>query len=300
MPRRREPAAVAVADEPPAVARRQPPDARVRLRTRAARSRRSESRDARGRRRDADGGDERRRAVPASVGLRRAVGRCSSTASSSGSPGRSRRASTRRCRAGSSATSTSARSRLDHVEVERRAARAPAWRRQRLPADVGLRRTASARRSSDTSRTASSCTSSPTVRAVATVRLDADHQDVRTTVTAVDDVTLDVADHDFMILLGPSGCGKSTLLRMIAGLEEPTARRHLHRRRARQRRRAEAARRRDGVPELRAVPAQDRAGEHRVPAEGARVPKAAAAAEARAAAESLGLTRVPATASPAS
>ncbi len=42
-------------------------------------------------------------------------------------------------------------------------------------------------------------------------------------VTAVDDVNLDIADHDFMILLGPSGCGKSTLLRMIAGLEDPTS-----------------------------------------------------------------------------
>jgi ABC-type sugar transport system ATPase subunit len=41
-------------------------------------------------------------------------------------------------------------------------------------------------------------------------------------VRAVDDVTLDVADHEFMILLGPSGCGKSTLLRMVAGLEDPT------------------------------------------------------------------------------
>ena len=42
-------------------------------------------------------------------------------------------------------------------------------------------------------------------------------------VTAVDDVTLAIEDHEFMILLGPSGCGKSTLLRMIAGLEDPTA-----------------------------------------------------------------------------
>ena len=45
-------------------------------------------------------------------------------------------------------------------------------------------------------------------------------------------------------------------------------RRHLHRRPAGQRRAAEAARRRDGLPELRALPAQDRAGEHRVPAQG--------------------------------
>ncbi len=42
-------------------------------------------------------------------------------------------------------------------------------------------------------------------------------------VTAVDDVSLDIEHHDFMILLGPSGCGKSTLLRMVAGLEDPTA-----------------------------------------------------------------------------
>ncbi len=37
---------------------------------------------------------------------------------------------------------------------------------------------------------------------------------------AVDDVSLTVADGDFMVLVGPSGCGKSTLLRMIAGLED--------------------------------------------------------------------------------
>jgi multiple sugar transport system ATP-binding protein len=39
--------------------------------------------------------------------------------------------------------------------------------------------------------------------------------------TAVDRVSLDVGDGDFMVLLGPSGCGKSTLLRMIAGLLPP-------------------------------------------------------------------------------
>jgi ABC-type sugar transport system ATPase subunit len=42
-------------------------------------------------------------------------------------------------------------------------------------------------------------------------------------VTAVDDVSLDIQHHEFMILLGPSGCGKSTLLRMVAGLEDPAA-----------------------------------------------------------------------------
>ncbi len=39
-------------------------------------------------------------------------------------------------------------------------------------------------------------------------------------VKAIDGVTLDIADGEFMVLVGPSGCGKSTLLRMIAGLEE--------------------------------------------------------------------------------
>src|SRR5678815_2180267 len=40
---------------------------------------------------------------------------------------------------------------------------------------------------------------------------------------AVNDVSLDIADGEFMILVGPSGCGKSTLLRMIVGLEDITA-----------------------------------------------------------------------------
>ena len=39
-------------------------------------------------------------------------------------------------------------------------------------------------------------------------------------VTAVSDVSLDIQDREFVVLVGPSGCGKSTTLRMIAGLEE--------------------------------------------------------------------------------
>lgn len=37
---------------------------------------------------------------------------------------------------------------------------------------------------------------------------------------AVDDLSLDIADREFLVLLGPSGCGKTTTMRMIAGLEE--------------------------------------------------------------------------------
>ncbi len=39
---------------------------------------------------------------------------------------------------------------------------------------------------------------------------------------AVDDLNLDIADGEFLVLVGPSGCGKSTALRMIAGLEDIT------------------------------------------------------------------------------
>ena len=89
-------------------------------------------------------------------------------------------------------------------------------------------------------------------------------------VHAVDDVSLDVADHEFMVLLGPSGCGKSTLLRMVAGLEDPTAGDII----------IGDRRVNDVAPKARDVamvfqsyalyPHKTRAGEHRVPAQGPR------------------------------
>jgi multiple sugar transport system ATP-binding protein len=41
-------------------------------------------------------------------------------------------------------------------------------------------------------------------------------------VTAVEDLTLDIEDGEFLVLVGPSGCGKTTTLRMLAGFERPT------------------------------------------------------------------------------
>ncbi|MCT6811506.1 MAG: ATP-binding cassette domain-containing protein, partial [Bifidobacterium sp.] len=37
---------------------------------------------------------------------------------------------------------------------------------------------------------------------------------------SVSDLSLDIKDGEFLVLVGPSGCGKSTTLRMLAGLEE--------------------------------------------------------------------------------
>jgi multiple sugar transport system ATP-binding protein len=60
-----------------------------------------------------------------------------------------------------------------------------------------------------------------TIAAVAQIRLEGVTKRFGA-VTAVDDVSLDIGDGEFLVLVGPSGCGKSTLLRMIAGLEEAT------------------------------------------------------------------------------
>jgi multiple sugar transport system ATP-binding protein len=61
-----------------------------------------------------------------------------------------------------------------------------------------------------------------TIAPMAAIRLDQVTKSFGS-VTAVDGVSLEIGDGEFLVLVGPSGCGKSTLLRMIAGLEDVTA-----------------------------------------------------------------------------
>jgi sn-glycerol 3-phosphate transport system ATP-binding protein len=58
---------------------------------------------------------------------------------------------------------------------------------------------------------------------MAQVRLDGVTKEFAGGVRAVCDVSLEVADGEFLVLVGPSGCGKTTALRLIAGLEKATS-----------------------------------------------------------------------------
>ena len=55
---------------------------------------------------------------------------------------------------------------------------------------------------------------------MATVELDKINKLYENGFHAVQDLSIDVADGEFLVLVGPSGCGKSTALRMVAGLED--------------------------------------------------------------------------------
>ena len=74
-------------------------------------------------------------------------------------------------------------------------------------------------------------------------------------VEVIHGVSLSIADGEFVTLVGPSGCGKSTLLRMIAGLESITEGKVKIGARVVNNLAAEGSRHRDGLSELRALPA---------------------------------------------
>lgn len=58
---------------------------------------------------------------------------------------------------------------------------------------------------------------------MATLTFDGVTKQYRDGTTALSELSLDVADGEFVVLVGPSGCGKSTALRLVAGLEAPSA-----------------------------------------------------------------------------
>jgi sn-glycerol 3-phosphate transport system ATP-binding protein len=81
-------------------------------------------------------------------------------------------------------------------------------------------------------------------------------------VQVIHGVNAEIADGEFIVIVGPSGCGKSTLLRMVAGLEEISGGEIAIGGRVVNQLEPSRARHRDGVPELRALPAHERVRQH--------------------------------------
>ncbi|HEY3434782.1 MAG TPA: ATP-binding cassette domain-containing protein, partial [Solirubrobacterales bacterium] len=57
---------------------------------------------------------------------------------------------------------------------------------------------------------------------MATIRLESVGKTYPNGFVALENLSLEIADREFVVLLGPSGCGKSTTLNLIAGLEDVT------------------------------------------------------------------------------
>ena len=100
-------------------------------------------------------------------------------------------------------------------------------------------------------------------------------------VRVISDVNLTVEDGEFVVFVGPSGCGKSTLLRLIAGLEDVTAGKILIDGVDVVDDRPGEARPVDGLPVLRALPAHERAQQHRLRPEDGRAAEERNQAEGR-------------------
>ena len=128
---------------------------------------------------------------------------------------------------------------------------------------------------------------------MATVDLEHVHKTYEGGFEAVRDFNLAIKEREFIVLVGPSGCGKSTTLRMIAGPRGDHRAARSHRRRVVNDVAAQGPRHRDGVPELRALPAHDGVREHGVRAQAAQAAQGGDRREgAKRAADVLGIEQL--------
>src|SRR5262245_44124093 len=107
--------------------------------------------------------------------------------------------------------------------ARRAASRSSAWPHGRATSRSASRSPRSRRCTAATRRTAPCPPTAPhstSGGSMAEVMFDEVDKVYEGGVYAVQDLTLDVNDGEFLVLVGPSGCGKTTALRMVAGLEE--------------------------------------------------------------------------------